>query len=109
MFLREEIPLLQLRVLRFGFFQDGNVGVGVFPQRKKIFVGGERPDAGGIRIRSLRGFRLQSVRTSYSEMRQRSRPAVPHDAAVVEDFLKLGGGSTALSRCQVRLSAYVHV
>ena len=34
------IPLLQLRVLRFGFLQDGNVGVGVFPQREKIFVGG---------------------------------------------------------------------
>ena len=25
-------PLLQLRILRFGFFQDGNVGVGVFPE-----------------------------------------------------------------------------
>src|SRR5579864_7834661 len=113
MFLREEIPLLQLRVLRFGFFQDGNVGVGVFPQRKKIFVGGERPNAGGIGIRvlplSVKSFRLQSVRTSYSEMRQRSRPAVPHDAAVVEYLLKLGGGSTALSGCQVRLSAYVHM
>jgi len=46
---------LELRVLRFGFLQDGNVGVGVFPQRKKIFVGGERPNAGGIGIRALRG------------------------------------------------------
>ena len=25
--------LVQLRVFGFGFFQDGNVGVGVFPQR----------------------------------------------------------------------------
>jgi hypothetical protein len=25
-------PLLQLRVLRFGFLQDGDVGVGVFPK-----------------------------------------------------------------------------
>ena len=25
--------LLQLRVLRFGFFQDGNIWVGVFPER----------------------------------------------------------------------------
>jgi hypothetical protein len=32
--------LLQLRVLPLGFFQDGNVGVGVFPQREKILVGG---------------------------------------------------------------------
>ena len=41
-------PLLQFRVLRLGFLQDGNVrsvsGVGVFPEREKIFVGGERPD-----------------------------------------------------------------
>jgi hypothetical protein len=42
-------------------------------------------------------------------MRQRSRPAVPDDAAVVEDLLKLSGGSTALSGCQVCLSAYIHV
>jgi hypothetical protein len=32
--------LLQLRVLGFGLFEDGDVGVGVFPQRQKIFVGG---------------------------------------------------------------------
>ena len=42
-------------------------------------------------------------------MRQGSRPAVPDDAAVVENLLKLGGGGGALSTCQVCLSAYVHV
>ena len=31
---------LQLRVLRFGFLQDGNIGIGVFPERKEIIVGG---------------------------------------------------------------------
>ena len=36
--------LLQLRVLRFGFLQDGDVGVGVFPEGEEIFVGGERSD-----------------------------------------------------------------
>ncbi len=44
--LRECIPgtgyrvqgLLQLRVLRFGFLQDGDVGVGVFPEGEKILV-----------------------------------------------------------------------
>src|SRR5580658_6333918 len=40
-------------------------------------------------------------------MRQRSRPAVPDDAAVVENLLKLGGGSVALTGCQVCLSAYI--
>ncbi len=42
-------------------------------------------------------------------MRQRSGPAVPDDAAVVEDLLKLGGGFFALSGCQICLAANVHV
>src|ERR1039458_2701772 len=45
--------LLQLRVLGLGFLQDGDAGVGVFLEREEIFVGGERPDAGGIGVRSL--------------------------------------------------------
>jgi len=43
---------LQLRVLRLGFLQDGDVGVGVFPEGEEIFVGGERPNAGRIGIRA---------------------------------------------------------
>ena len=31
---------LQLCVLQLGFLQDGNVGVGVFPEREEILVGG---------------------------------------------------------------------
>ncbi len=58
--------LLQLRVLRLGFLQDGDVGVGVFPEREEILVGGERPDAGGVGIRPLRGSRLQGIGASYS-------------------------------------------
>jgi hypothetical protein len=58
--------LPQLRVLRFGFFQDRNAGVGVFPEGKEFFVGGERPDAGGVGIRSLRVLRLQGIRTSHT-------------------------------------------
>jgi hypothetical protein len=76
------MPLLQLCVLRLGFFQDGDVGVGVLPEREEIFVGCERPDAGGIGIRSLRSSRLQVVGTSHAKMRQRSCPAVPDDAVV---------------------------
>jgi hypothetical protein len=37
-----------------GFLQDGDVGVGVFPEGEEIIVGGECPDAGNIGIRSLR-------------------------------------------------------
>jgi hypothetical protein len=34
-FCLDRFPLLQLRVFGFGFFQDGDVGVGVFPEGKK--------------------------------------------------------------------------
>lgn len=34
--------LLQLRVLRLGFFQDGKIRVGILPQRKEILIGGFR-------------------------------------------------------------------
>ena len=82
--------LLQLRVLGFGLLQDGDVGVGVFPEGEEIFVGSECSDAGSIGVCSLRVFRLQRIRTRHAQMRQRSRPAVPNDAAVVENFLELG-------------------
>jgi hypothetical protein len=98
---------LQLRVLGFSFFQDGDVGVGVPPESEEIFVGDERTDAGGIGICSLRSSRLQGIGPSHSQMRQRSRPAVPDDSAVVENLLKLGGGSAAISGCQVCISANV--
>jgi hypothetical protein len=43
--------LLQLRVLGFGFFQDRDVWIGVFPKGKKIFVRRKRTDAGSVAIR----------------------------------------------------------
>jgi hypothetical protein len=46
---REE-RLLQLRVLRLSFLQDGDVGIGIPPEGEKIFVGGEHPDAGSVGI-----------------------------------------------------------
>jgi len=89
--------------------QNGSVGVGVFPQGEEIFVGGERPDPGGIGIRSLRGPRLQGVGPSHSQMCQGSRPAVPDDAAVVENLLKLDSGFLALSGCEICVSTDIHV
>jgi hypothetical protein len=34
---------LQILVLGFGLLQDGNAGVGVFPEGEEIFVSGECP------------------------------------------------------------------
>src|SRR5205807_6502689 len=91
--------LLQLRVLRLGLLQDGDGGVGVFPESEEVFVGSERPHAGSIGIRSLRGSRLQGVGTSQPQMRQGPRPAVPDNPVVVENPRKLGGSRAALSGC----------
>src|SRR5580700_9291177 len=101
------VGCLQLRVLGFGLLQDGDVWIGVLPEGEEVFVGSKRPNAGAIGIRPLRGSRLQGVRTSHSQRRQRSRPAVPDDAAVVGAFLELGGSFCALSGCQVCLAANV--
>jgi hypothetical protein len=60
--------LLELRVLRFGFLQDENVGVGVFPEREKIFVGSAGPNASRIGIGSKGGTRApESDRLSRSQ------------------------------------------
>jgi len=37
---RKSQRLLQLRVLRFGFLQDGNIRVGVLPQHEEILIRG---------------------------------------------------------------------
>jgi hypothetical protein len=44
----------QSGVLGFGLLQDGNVRVGVFPEREEVFVSGERPDASGVSVSALR-------------------------------------------------------
>jgi hypothetical protein len=54
-------PLLPLRVLRLGLLQDGDVGVGVFPQGEEVFVGGERPNAGGIGSNSIWSYQLPTL------------------------------------------------
>ena len=40
--------LLQPGVLGIGLLQDGDVGVGIFPESQEIFVGGESADTGRI-------------------------------------------------------------
>jgi hypothetical protein len=59
-------PLLQLRVLRFGFCQDGDVGVGVFPKGEEILIG-------RLRFGSVA---LQNVGTGQAQMRHHSGGAV---------------------------------
>jgi len=61
--------LLELGVFGFGLLQDGDIGVGVSPQREEVFVGSEGAGAGCVSIGSLRGLRLKRVGTGHSETR----------------------------------------
>ena len=45
----------QFVVLRFGFLQDGNVGVGIFPEREKIPLSPFNGGFGGICRKTQRG------------------------------------------------------
>jgi hypothetical protein len=44
----------------------------------------------------------KGIRTRTPKMCQRPRPAIPYHAAVFENLLELGGGSTALPRRRLR-------
>src|SRR5215469_7120267 len=90
--------LLQLRVLGFGLLQDGNIRVGVFPQRQKILIRGA----------GFGGVALHGVGAGEAEMGQRACCTIPQQPAMVENFLKFGGGGRALLLAQVSLGADVH-
>ena len=78
--------LLQLRVLRLGFLQDGDIGVGVFPEGEEILV------------RSLRfgGAAGHRISTTELQMGQSAQREVEHDPAVVDDPLELRGRRAAV-------------
>ena len=71
--------LLQLRVLCFGFLQDGDVRVGVLPQREEILI----RDAG------FGGVALQSAGARNAEMGERADGSVLRHAAVIQNFMEL--------------------
>jgi len=77
---------LQLRVLRFGLFQDWDVGVGIFPEGEEVLVRGSR----------LSGVTRHHVGSAELEMSQCSGHKVEHDSPVIRYFLKLGGGGNSI-------------
>ena len=88
------VQLLQLRVLRFGFFEDGNVGVGVFPEGEEVLVAGAR----------FRGVAQQGIGSSQLEMGQRAQGKINRHAPVVDHFLELDSSLLPLPSPQVRPS-----
>ena len=92
-----EKRLLQFRVLRLGFFQDGNVGVGVFPESEEVLVCGAR----------FRGITLQCVGTRQAKAGQGSKRRVAHETTVCNEFTELGGGCASIVLKKVCLSSGV--
>ena len=74
-----------------GLFQDGNIGIGIFPQRKEILVR-------GARFRVVTG---ESICAAQAELGQRRVRAVPGYAFVVENFLEFGGRLDSLLHLQI--------
>jgi hypothetical protein len=73
--------------------QDADVGVGVFPEREEILIGGL----------GFGGVALQGVSSAELEMGERSDGFVYCNSGMVEDFLELGGCLAALTCRQIDL------
>src|SRR5262252_8555478 len=90
--------LSQLRVLRLGLLQDGNVGVRVFPEREEILIGGLR----------LRGVAIDGIRAAKLKMRQCPKHIVCYDSAVIDDVLEFGCGLWSIPCLQIGFSSHVY-
>src|SRR5208282_2451920 len=91
--------LLQLRVLRLGFFQDGDAGVGVFPESEEVLISG----CGLGRVTG------HGVGAADLQMRQRTYDVVLDNARMIEDFLEFDGSGRSLVGIQKRQSANIEV
>ena len=60
--------LREFGVLGFGFFQDGDIRVGIFPQREEILVGGA--GAGVVASQSAGAPQLQVRQGAHAEVMQ---------------------------------------
>lgn len=74
--------LLKFGVFGFGFFEDGYVGVGGFPECEKILIGGA----------GLSGIILRGVSTGELKLRKRNHFTFREPAGKIENFLELGSG-----------------
>src|ERR1700680_977809 len=97
----------QFGVFGFGGDEDGDAGVGVFPEREEIVVGGAGFGARGFSIGTLHGLSLKRVGAGEAEMRERADGLVVYSARPAEDFLELGRGFPALMRGKIRFPAHI--
>ena len=91
-------PLMQGGVFALGFFQDGDIRVGVLPQCQEILVS-------NFGFCGIAGERVGAART---EMCQSTYRVVDDHAAVIEKFLVFDGRFLALLGKQVSCCAGVN-
>jgi len=89
--------LLQLRVLRLCFLQDGNVSIGLFPEAEGVLVG------------ILRLGRIACHREGAPELKmgQCSRDKVLYDTPMIQQLLELGGCRSSVMCQQVGLATQI--
>src|SRR5215472_3032096 len=90
--------LLQLRVLGLSLLQDGDVGVGVFPESEKLLIGGLR----------LCRVAIDGIPTAELKMRQRPQHIVGYDSAMINDVLKFGCCLLSIPCLQIGFSSHVY-
>src|SRR6266852_3226459 len=86
---------LQLRIFCFGLLKDGDVRVGIFPQREEVLIGG----AGPGRIA------FESVRTAEVEVGESTKGKIYDDPPMVNELLKFSRCLSALATPQKSLAA----
>ena len=90
--------LRELGVFGFGLLEDRDVGVGIFPEGKKILIGGAR----------FCGLAGEYIGSCKSQVRQRSCDRVAGDARMVDDFLEFGDRLWALLQLEVGQAAQIN-
>src|SRR5258708_6406171 len=90
--------LLEICILGFGSNEDGNVGVGVFPEREEILIG---------RLGFV-GVALHGIGPADLEMRECTDWFVHDNSAMVEDFLELCCCFATLICSKIGFSAYIN-
>src|SRR5580700_4804767 len=89
--------LFQLRIFRLCSDENGNVGVGIFPQTKEFLIGPARRDR----------VACKSMGTAEPKMYQCSEGTIHHDAALINESLELPDSFAPLVRDQVGLTPQI--
>src|SRR5215469_16244222 len=89
---------MQLRVFRLGLLQDGDVGIGVFPEVEEILI--SSLGFGGI---ARDGIGAGQLKTG-----ERAEQEVPHKSGMISELLDLGSRSGTVPLGEVSQAANVH-